>query len=56
MAIGADLTSGQPIEETLSTAKQRFVQCLSSAARRGIGKRSMLPPLATSARISPVKN
>ena len=36
-AIGADLTSSHPIEETLSTARQRFVQRLGSAARQGIG-------------------
>jgi len=36
-SVGVNLTSDQPIEETLSTAKQRFVQCLGSAARQGIG-------------------
>jgi len=36
-SVGVKLTSDQPIEETLSTAKKRFVQCLGSAARQGIG-------------------
>ncbi len=36
-AVGVDLTADQPIEETLATAKKRFVQRLGRAARQGIG-------------------
>ena len=35
--MGVDLESGQPIEETLEAAKQRFVRRLGRAARQGIG-------------------
>lgn len=36
-AMGVDLSSTDPIDETLATAKQRFVTRLGSAARQGIG-------------------
>lgn len=35
--MGVDLTASEPIEETLTTAKKRFVTRLGRAARQGIG-------------------
>jgi hypothetical protein len=35
--MGVDLTASEPIEETLTTAKKRFVSRLGRAARQGIG-------------------